>query len=137
MKPPSAFELIIQFLFVLYEIIWTVIRNNWKPFYTISVKISIIALIIWGVASLIPHGILLLKEITYLGWVCTIIIYRLLTMKYDDFEDEQPEEENETLQIPLDDDGPPAEPESVSQPVQNVFPKIEREKLNDNNSTRE
>lgn len=139
MKIPPAFELLKQLVIVFFSVIWTIILNNWQPFYTTLVKVAIVSLVIWGIATLIPHGILVLSEVSYLGWFSIILIYRLLTMKYDDFE--EPEKENEDtgpIQIPLDEE--PDErrlPPNVIEPVQNIISNKEREVLNVNASTRE
>jgi hypothetical protein len=136
MKIPPAFELLKQLVVVFFSVIWTIILNNWQPFYTTLVKVSIISLVIWGLVFLIPHGILLLSEISYLGWFTIILVYRLVTMKYDDFE--EIEENSEPIQIPLDEEPEAQLPPNVIAPAQNIISKKEREVLNDPNaSTRE
>lgn len=140
MKIPPAYELLKQVVIVFFSVIWAIIINNWQPFYTTLVKVAIVSLVIWGIASLIPHGILILNEVTYLGWVSIILIYRLITMRYDDFE--EPETENEDtgpIQIPLDEEQDERRlSPNVIEPAQNIISKKEREVINDTNaSTRE
>lgn len=139
MKIPPAFELLKQVFVVFFSVLWTIISNNWQPFYTTLIKVAIVSLVIWGVASLIPHGILIIREVSYLGWFSIILIYRLVTMKYDDFEDKETEtEDSGPIQIPLDDElDKRLPPPNVIAPVQNIISKKEREVLNEHASTRE
>jgi hypothetical protein len=134
-EKPSAIQLIKLLLLSFYRVIAIIVKNNWEPFYTTIVKMAIVALILWGISSLIPHGIVFLNDISYLGWLCLITIFRLVTIKYDDFE------EPELAEIPSDDveDEEEVIEEEINthrEPLRNVIDKKEVSQ-DDNTSTRE
>lgn len=128
-EKPSAIQLVKLLLLSIYRVISIIIKNNWEPFYTTIVKMSIIALILWGISSGIPHGIVFIEQISFLGWLSIITIYRLVTVTYDDFE------EPELAEIQEDSDEED-EIESNAEPLRNVIDKKEIES-DDNTSTRE
>lgn len=135
-KKPSTFELIKLLFISTYHVIAMIVINNWEPFYTTIVKMAIISLILWGIAGLIPHSIPFIKEVSYLGWLTIITIYRLITMKYDDFEYENDEHSDDEgpAQIQVPDEIP--ESRGNIEPIRNVVNKKEEES-DDSTSTRE
>jgi hypothetical protein len=132
---PSAIQLVKLLLLSIYRVVAIIVKNNWEPFYTTIVKMSIVALILWGIASVVPHGIIFISDISFLGWLSLITIYRLVTIKYDDFE------EPELAEVPSDeveDEEEVIEEEINTQrePLRNVIDKKEVSQ-DDNTSTRE
>jgi cadmium resistance protein CadD (predicted permease) len=88
-----ALELLKQLFFIIVEIFWTIIKTVWKPLYTTTVKMVLVALLIFLGCHFIPHGIPLLKSISYLGWLTIIFVYRCISIKYDDFDEDEKDEE--------------------------------------------
>jgi hypothetical protein len=101
MKPT---ELLKALFFSSLEVIWTIIKSNWEPVYTTVIKMSIIALLIWGACAIIPHGLLLLSGIPYLGWFTIILIWRLINVRYDDFDQEETEDDDDEIPFAPDDE---------------------------------
>lgn len=122
-------ELIKALFFAILGVIWTIIKTHWEPFYTTTIKMSLTALVLWGICQIIPHGLPILAGISYLGWLTIITLFRLITIKYDDFDDP-----DELAEIPnTDEEGPPEIQTEVEEPINNVI----RKETNDTTSTRE
>lgn len=115
---------------VFARVIWEIISENWRPFYTTFIKMSIISLILWTLCQFIPHGLPFLTGITYLGWLSIVIIYRLITVHYDDFESN--EEPIDDVEEPEYNEEPGQQ--HIEQPVGNIMTKEEND---GNSSTRE
>lgn len=134
-EKPSAIDLLKLLILSFGKVLVMIFRNNWEPFYTTSVKMGIVSLVLWGLATLIPHGIPILSAISYLGWLTIIIVYRLVTIKYDDFD------EPELAEIETDDDEEIDDTQTIvgrqpDEPIRNVVGKREEE-YDNNGSTRE
>ncbi len=84
-----ALQLLKELFFVICNVIWTVIKTLSVPVYTTSVKVLLISLCLWCLAKYAPHGLPFVSDISFFGWVTIIVMYRMITLKYDDFNDEE------------------------------------------------
>lgn len=134
---PSGIELLKLLIASFVKVVVMIVRNNWEPFYTTTVKMALVSLVLWGLAILVPHGIPFLSGISYLGWMTILIVFRLVTIKYDDFDDPDLAEINtdaeDEQEYEAEQRGLPVR--SADTPIRNVVGK--REEENDNSSTRE
>lgn len=86
---------------VLCMIILAIFKDNWKPL----LKLLIISGLLWIIGAFIPHNIPMINQLTYLSWVCIILIVKLLFIKYDDFSKKSDDEDNNEIVQIQDDDG--------------------------------
>ena len=138
-------EIIKQLFFIIYNLLIEIVKNSWEPLLTLLIKISILSGIIFGICTLVPHGIAILSGISYIGWVTILCVYHLITAKIEEnFESEYKEvlaknNEENLAQIDTDDvDDSVQEPITIKQ-VKDLIsnpPETEKEK-NDSESTRE
>lgn len=131
-------ELIKQFIFLLFGIVWKIIKENWEPFYTTLVKMAVISLIIFGVCQYVPHDIAILSSISYLGWLTIIVVYRFVTFKYDDFEYASEQHDNDEVLDPIMmDDDDDIQPVVNTPTIKKPEPNIMKKDLDGTTSTRE
>lgn len=92
-------EILKQIFYIFYSLILEIIKNSFSALLTLSIKISILSLIIYLICMFMPHGIPFINTISYLGWVSIICIYNLITFKMDEsFESEYNEILNKNSQ---------------------------------------
>ena len=136
----QSLELLKQLIFVIFGIFTEIISNIWKPIYTTTIKMLFIAALVWGVAHFVPHDLPYIHDVTFVGWLSVIAIYRLITVEYDDFDDDE-EDEDPTVpgEVPnylqdetADVEQTPLAPEVIPPPPRNIAEKNDRE-----SSTRE
>lgn len=124
---------------LLKNVLLEIVKNSWEPLYTNTVKIVFVGLIIWCICNFVGHGIPFLSQISYLGWITLLTVYRLFVYKFDDADELK---DDEILPSPDGMDGP-VEPNfgndiELEDRVKNVLsPKELKEVKNDNTSTRE
>ena len=124
---------------LLKNVFLEIIKNSWEPIYTNLVKIGVVSFVIWAICNYVSHGIPALTQISYLGWITLLTVYRLFVYKFDDVEELK---DDEIIPNP---DGfeEPLEPNlgsdiEIDEHVKNVFsPKELKEIKNDSTSTRE
>jgi hypothetical protein len=124
---------------LLKNVFLEIIKNSWEPIYTNIVKIAVVSLVIWLICNYIGHGIPALTQVSYLGWMTLLTVYRLFTYKFDDateLKDDEllpsPDENTEPIEPNLGND------DEIEDRVKNVLsPKELKEIKNDNTSTRE
>jgi hypothetical protein len=118
-------ELFKAFGFTILSFLVVIFRTTWQPIFTSLVKNAIIALLIFCIAHFVPHHIQPLTNVSYLGWLTILCVYRLITIKYDDNTDEDTEDELDDPEL-LDETPPYLENEIPDQwPPQprNILPK--------------
>jgi len=80
----NLIEILKQILFLISNFCLDVIKATWEPLLTKLLKITIISSIIFLIATLIPHNILFISNISYLGWVSLYCIINLLLYKIEE-----------------------------------------------------
>lgn len=129
-------ELLKALFFTICGVLWSIIKNNWSPFYTTIIKIAIISGIIYGICYFVPHGIEFLYSISYIGWFVLICVWRLLNVHYDDFEEQSPAQiEVEDAPEPPSYQQDPVDPAPKQENIGNIR-RIQHES-NSESSTRE
>lgn len=94
----NVIEILKQFMFIIMLFFKDLFLSLWEPFLTRLLKILIMAAIIYTIVLIIPHGLLWLNEISYLGWLVIYSVYSLLNVKLDDNIDVNFDNTNETTE---------------------------------------
>lgn len=113
-KSRFSVELLKQLFYVVIGVLWTLIKTNWRPLYTTSVKTCFVAALIYLITYIPSPVAIYLSMPGFLGWVSIILVCRLLTLKYDDFETPDDELEEEDIDATTNDLAPPIAPNIVS-----------------------
>jgi predicted membrane protein len=137
MKFKNVLELLKQLGYVSVNVLWEIVKNLAGPIYTTTVKILLIALVVWALCLFVPHGLPFLKEVSYIGWATIIAVWRLLNVRYDDFDDEEDFISNKDVPPYLQDDPNKEDELPPEQPIPQAPSNIAKELRNDNYSTRE
>lgn len=92
----------IKELAILFSIIMlTIIKENWKQ----TIKLLIVSLLIWAMCVTIPHNIPFIKDLSYISWISIILIFKLLTIKYNEDNNDQHQEDDDIDTEIEDDEG--------------------------------
>lgn len=120
----------------IFYIVWTLVKTLWQPIYTSTIKIAFISTMLFLLLKFFPHNIEYLQSLNWYSCVTIIVAYRLITVKYDDFDVEEESKQIQTDEITLPEDEilDDSNLEDLPPPAPNVKPKGKR---NDNSSVRE
>lgn len=77
-------KILLSIIHIILNFVLEILKDIWQIFLIKLIKISIISLCIWGLLQLIPNNLDYLQSISYLSWCLIIILYNLVTYKYDD-----------------------------------------------------
>lgn len=104
MKKLNVIELLKSLSVTILAVIITIIASVWKPITMTLLKTVFITSLIYVICQTVPHGIVFLSNISLLGWLVIVVLYRLITFKYSDFDEEETVEKVDDGPIELNDE---------------------------------
>ena len=106
-----------EVLYIFFNVAKDMVTTAFLPLITTSIKMSVVAGLIWLTLNYVPHNLDVLKGLNFASCIVAVICVRLLLFRYDDFDD-APAEDVITPDYLKDEEPPKVEEEPQPQVLQ-------------------